>query len=129
MKRIGDIIEFVLSVYLVYLFKFPTNIYLQKFDILVWFWSIFVFCITIIGFLGFLAIPDYHEIVKKELQKKQLLGHITTIILLFLLILNDFYFCFVIYMISYLIGFFIRSLLQEKKTNKTKDQKKELEEK
>lgn len=113
MNRIGDIVEFCLSVYLLCLFKYPANIYLQKFDIVVWVWCIVICCITIIGFCGFILSLDVREKLKQETKKKQLLGHITTIILLILLILNDFSFCFVVYMISYLIGFYIRAFFKE----------------
>ena len=113
MNRIGDIVEFCLSVYLLWLFKYPTNIYLQKFDIVVWVWCIVICCITTIGFCGFILSLDVREKLKQGIKKKQLLGHITTIILLILLILNDFSFCFVIYMISYLISLYIRAFFKE----------------
>lgn len=110
-----NIVTVSLIVYLFLLFQNPENIYLQRFDITVTLWCNFVFFMLCLGYL--MCVNDeiknkLMELNKKSSKTRKFINAILTIIMLVLLLLNGFSYCFVIYCLSYYISYLIVQRLE-----------------
>lgn len=110
------IINIGLIAYLFALLQNPTNIYLQRFDIIVVLWCNVIFFVMCLGFIMCL-IDEFRKKLKESYKDKTLIikiiDYLLTLSLLILLILNGFSYCFIIYVLSCIISFLIKQVLKK----------------
>ena len=110
------IISIGLIAYLFALLQNPTNVYLQRFDIIVVLWCNVIFFVICFGCVMCL-IDEFREKLKKTYKNKTLMSkiidYLLTLSLLILLILNGFSYCFIICALSCIISYLIKKILKK----------------
>lgn len=110
---IGNTIELLLFCFLTCRFLNPENTILQKFDVAVWFWSTFLLLMSIWCLLIVLWSDETRNKFREKMKKSVIFGYLLSIGVCCMLILTDFRFCSLCYMLYIFIGFIIRKYIKE----------------
>ena len=104
-------LKLILVAFLIALFQYPQNIYLQKFIIAVY---LYVFLCVFAAIISILFGHILKETRTKIVRRGSIFLDIIEIITAILFILNDMHVCFIAYSISILIGTLISLLYKDK---------------
>lgn len=107
-------LKLILVAFLIALFQYPQNIYLQKFIIAVYLYVFLCVVAAIISIMMFLFGHISKETRTKIVRSGSIFLDIIEIITAILFILNDMHVCFIAYSISILIGTLIYLVYKDK---------------
>lgn len=105
-------LNLVLVAFLIALFQYPTNIYLEKFTVILYLYVVICLFATLLGLFiyFFLDIPD--EAREKAIKDHSTVSDILEIAMAILFILNDMYVCFFVYSISIILATILFKLIK-----------------